>query len=153
MCHFLRNRHKRSQTPGTCTTQPPVLFTECFPLLGTEKKPSPPPAGMPAHLNRRDHDSYSMFCVCNCSDRWMLLQLQSQDILRLVLLKFPSLHTGGWSSRFCLWTIPTHQLSSVNSESGFFYLVLKPPLKHGGTQGKKTPHCNRHESNTLLLCL
>lgn len=143
---------QRAQTSGTCTTQPPVLFTQCFPLLGAERKPSPPPAGMPAHLNRRDHDSYSKFCICNCSDRWTLLHLQSQDFLRWVPLKFPSLHIGAWSSGFCLWTIPTHQLSSLNSESDFSCPVLKPLLKHGGTQGKK-PHCNRHESNTLSLWL
>lgn len=79
----------------------------------------------------------------------MLLQLQSQDILRWVPLKFPSLHTGGWRTGFCLWTIPTHQLSSWNSESDFFYLVLKPPLKYG-PRGKNhaaidtspTPFCS-----------
>lgn len=137
MCPFVRNWN-RVQTSGTCTMQPLVLFTQSFPFLGAERKPSPPPAGVPAHLNRRDHDSCSMFCICNCTDRWMLLHLQSQDTVRWVPLKFPSLHSGEWSSEFCLWATPTHQLSSLNSESDLFHLVLKPPLKYGGTQGKKT---------------
>lgn len=151
MCPFLRNRNKelRPQEPAQHILQ---SCLHSFPFLGAERKPSPPPAGVPAH--------------CKQEGSWLLLHvfyLQLQRQMNITTSSKPGHSQVGafeipllthWGTELRIFPLdhPNPPAVIAEHESDFSYLVLKPPLKDGGTQGKK-PRCNRHESNTLLLCL